>query len=133
MPLPAPVTMAILGGVATGLERNMGRGKHEGTARRPDQDQLDAMKILVTGAAGFLGSRLIRSVLSSKGLPNVSGVVAADLIACPVQDGRVDSRTGSITDEPFIASIVDPDIDLVFHLAAALSGQSEAEFDVGMR
>jgi nucleoside-diphosphate-sugar epimerase len=92
-----------------------------------------AMKMLVTGAAGFLGSRLIRTLLSSTESVDISSVVAADLVACPVDDPRVDSRTGTITDEDFIGSIVDPDVDVVFHLAAALSGQSEAEFDVGMR
>lgn len=91
------------------------------------------MKILVTGAAGFLGSRLIRTLLGPAANADVSRIVAADLVTCPIDDPRVDSRTGTITDEAFIASIVDADADVVFHLAAALSGQSEAEFDVGMR
>ena len=30
-------------------------------------------------------------------------------------------------------SIAEPDIDVVYHLAAVLSGQSEAEFDIGMQ
>jgi nucleoside-diphosphate-sugar epimerase len=87
----------------------------------------------VTGAAGFLGTRLIRTILSSGSpFPSTAAIVAADTAACPVADERVDSRTGSITDSAFVASIAE-DGDVVFHLAAVLSGQSEAEFDLGMR
>jgi D-erythronate 2-dehydrogenase len=90
------------------------------------------MKILVTGAAGFLGQRLIRSLLAGSDLPGPPIVIAADVVPCPIEDGRVDVRTGTITDPSFIAAIVDEDVDVVFHLAAVLSGQSEAEFDVGL-
>src|SRR2546423_14988385 len=91
------------------------------------------MKILVTGAAGFLGCRLIRALLSQTAGVGLSRIVAADLARCPIGDRRVDSLVGTITDPDFISSIVESDVDVVFHLAAALSGQSEAEFDVGMR
>lgn len=92
------------------------------------------MTILVTGAAGFLGRRLVHALLADPaGLPSISRLVAADLARGPFDDARIDHRVGTITDPAFVRSIVDDDVDLVFHLAAVLSGQSEAEFDVGLQ
>jgi nucleoside-diphosphate-sugar epimerase len=91
------------------------------------------MKILVTGAAGFLGRRAIDALLSHADMGPGSHVVAADLVPCPIADRRVESRIGTIADPQFLDAIVDPDVTVVCHLAAVLSGQSEAEFDVGMR
>jgi len=88
------------------------------------------MNVLVTGAAGFLGTRLVEALLSD---PDVSRIVAADTAACRIADPRVDVRVGTIVDPAFVHAIVDDDVDLVFHLAAVLSGQSEAEFDVGLQ
>jgi nucleoside-diphosphate-sugar epimerase len=92
------------------------------------------MKILVTGAAGFLGRRLIEALLAEReGAPRASGIVAADTAACPIRDPRIECKIGSITDVEFIRSIVDRDVDVVYHLAAVLSGQAETEFDLGMQ
>jgi D-erythronate 2-dehydrogenase len=92
------------------------------------------LNILVTGAAGFLGCRVIKALLAEPSSGRVATrIVAADLVPCPIDDQRVDSRVGSISDPSFIDAIVEDDTDVVYHLAAVLSGQSEVEFDVGMR
>jgi nucleoside-diphosphate-sugar epimerase len=91
------------------------------------------MKILVTGAAGFLGCRLIHSLLTgTPGFRRVTAIIAADTRRSPVEDPRVDCRVGTVVDRAFVDSLLDADVRVVYHLAAVLSGQSEAEFDTGM-
>ena len=93
------------------------------------------MKLVVTGGAGFLGARLISTLLSGQppaGFPQFSSIVSVDLAPCPVDDPRVQSVTGNIADAAFVNSIVTPDVTAIYHLAAVVSGQAEAEFDIGM-
>lgn len=93
-------------------------------------------RIIVTGGAGFLGSRLIGTLLEQQGkkdMPAFDQIVSVDLAQCPVKDDRVVSMTGDIADPDFASKAVTKETVAVYHMAAVLSGQSEAEFDVGMR
>jgi nucleoside-diphosphate-sugar epimerase len=99
------------------------------------------MRIVITGGAGFLGLRLARALLARERLTDARGdarpirdIVLLDITPAPdLGDARVRSIVGDLADPAVIERAVTPDTDTVFHLAAVVSGQAEAEFDVGMR
>ena len=98
------------------------------------------MHIAITGAAGFLGSKLARQLLANGALVGRSGrpeaisrITLVDVTpATDFQDPRVSIVTGDISDPHTIASVVTPDTDSIFHLAAIVSGHAESDFDLGM-
>ncbi|MET0683212.1 MAG: D-erythronate dehydrogenase [Casimicrobiaceae bacterium] len=99
------------------------------------------MRIVITGGAGFLGVRLARAILSRETLTDVRGAARAirelvllDVVPPPdLGDSRVRGVTGDLADPAVIERAVTADTDTVFHLAAVVSGQAEADFDIGMR
>ena len=100
------------------------------------------MNILITGGGGFLGARLARTLLaqgklSLAGSPAqaIESITLADRVP-PAADLAADPRVrfagGDLN--ALIASRAVPaaGTDVVFHLAAAVSGECEADFDLGM-
>jgi len=93
------------------------------------------MRILITGGAGFLGARLAREILQRGQLAGktVQELVIADLFPAPpdlLTDPRVTSHAGAMLTQ---GDLFKSGFDGVFHLASAVSGECEADFDLGLR
>ncbi len=90
------------------------------------------MNILITGGTGFLGQRLAHALLKNK---LFTSIVLADI--APLRDAallaepRVKVLSGDLT--CLLAGGVMRGVDGVYHLAAAVSGECEADIDVGLR
>jgi nucleoside-diphosphate-sugar epimerase len=93
------------------------------------------MRILVTGAAGFIGCTLIARLLQH-GLKGraVDEVVASDLSldALPC-DPRLTPMPGSIANDGVLARALERPVDLVFHLASVPGGAAERDPLLGRR
>jgi len=105
------------------------------------------MHIVITGGAGFLGARLARTLLVNGQLSlagaapqSIQSITLVDRAAPPADlaaDRRIQSLVGDLnllSDAKTAAGqSIWAQAAIIFHLAAAVSGECEADFDLGMR
>ncbi len=104
------------------------------------------LNVVITGGVGFLGSRLARELLAAGSLGLDGGeprpvrqVTLIDQAPVPpdlAADQRVTAIRGELAGLLAVAGAARPELaaaDVIFHLAAAVSAECEADFDLGMR
>jgi nucleoside-diphosphate-sugar epimerase len=77
------------------------------------------VSILVTGAAGYIGSALARALASAAVITTDQAAPAAVI--------------GNLAYPKFARSLVTPEVELVFHLASLVSGGAEQNFELGTK
>lgn len=94
------------------------------------------MKLMITGGGGFVGARLARTLLKRGTLAGqpIERLVLTDIAPPPADllaDARVEARTGALLTQT--DALKTEAFDGIFHLASAVSGECEADFDLGLR
>jgi nucleoside-diphosphate-sugar epimerase len=89
------------------------------------------MKIAITGAAGMLGRKLAERIAIGD-LPGVTEALLSDIVPPNLPHGLPGfARAVDIADPESAATLVADQPDIIFHLAAIVSGEAEADFDKG--
>jgi nucleoside-diphosphate-sugar epimerase len=96
------------------------------------------MHVLITGAAGMIGRKLTERLVRDGGLNDqpISKLTLIDIVAPSKPEGFAGDVVLAATDlsAPGAAEkVIAARPDVVFHLAAIVSGEAEADFDKGYR
>ncbi|MBN8982654.1 MAG: SDR family oxidoreductase [Rhizobiales bacterium] len=96
------------------------------------------MHILILGAAGMVGRKLAERLAKDGrlGKSEISKLTLQDVVAPAKPAGAsmpVDLVTADVSSQPAVEKLVALRPDVIFHLAAIVSGEAEADFDKGYR
>jgi D-erythronate 2-dehydrogenase len=95
------------------------------------------MHILIIGAAGMVGRKLTAALVKSGSIAGrpIGQLTLADVIApeAPSFAGKVETKVADLPAPGVATSLVAGRPDVIFHLAAVVSGEAEADFDKGYR
>jgi len=95
------------------------------------------LHILILGAAGMVGRKLAERLSGDGrlGKADITRMTLQDVVAPakPNASMPVDLVTCDVADQAAVAKLVAAKPDVIFHLAAIVSGEAEADFDKGYR
>jgi nucleoside-diphosphate-sugar epimerase len=95
------------------------------------------MHILVIGAAGMVGRKLVAALITKGevGGKPIDRLSLADIVApaAPRFNGQVDTIAADLSDPGIAKRLIAARPDLIFHLAAIVSGEAETDFEKGYR
>jgi nucleoside-diphosphate-sugar epimerase len=96
------------------------------------------MHILIIGAAGMIGRKLTSALVAAGqvGGEPVGRLTLADVVAPTAPSGftgKVETIASDLSAPGAAAALITSRPDLIFHLAAIVSGEAEADFDKGYR
>jgi len=94
------------------------------------------MKILIIGAAGMIGRKLTERLVKDAKLGHeaIEKLILADVIAPTAVRApgiEIEAHELDIVSEDAVSSLIAARPDVVFHLAAIVSGEAELDFDKG--
>ena len=96
------------------------------------------MHILILGAAGMIGRKLVARLVADGALNGqaIESLTLADIVAPQAPagfSGKVTTKVSDLSAPGDAAALVASQPDVIFHLAAVVSGEAEADFDKGYR
>ena len=96
------------------------------------------MHVLITGAAGMIGRKLVERLVRDGRLGDkpIARMTLQDIVEPAAPAGirvAVETRAGDLSVPGEAAALVAEAPDVIFHLAAVVSGEAEADFEKGYR
>jgi len=94
------------------------------------------MKVMILGAAGMIGQKLVKKLIDLTSLNEVkiNKLILFDIVNAPhpeIDEMCFLIKSGDLSKKTVCSDLISEKPDVIFHLAAVVSGQAEKEFDIG--
>ena len=91
---------------------------------------------MILGAAGMIGQKLVKKLIDLTSLNEVkiNKLILFDIVNAPhpeIDEMCFLIKSGDLSKKTVCSDLISEKPDVIFHLAAVVSGQAEKEFDLG--